>query len=127
MENIKPKSRLKKALIIIGIIILAIALAVFIFLKLTFFKTFPTLKGEPEIGKWYDVPVEIAKSSDGSEWHGIFRKGSENKVVVYFFGGGVSITPETSEEGTKFFATNMTAQDFVALGGIIPSRTGVLS
>ena len=118
MENIKPKSRLKKALIIIGIIILAIALAVFIFLKLTFFKTFPTLKGEPEIGKWYDVPVEIAKSSDGSEWHGIFRKGSENKVVVYFFGGGVSITPETSEEGTKFFATNMTAQDFVALGGI---------
>ena len=118
MENIKPKSRLKKALIIIGVIVLAIALAIFIFLKLTFFKTFPKLEGEPEIGKWYDVPVEIAKSSDGSEWHGIFRKGSENKVVVYFFGGGVSITPETSEEGTKFFATNMMAQDFVAQGGI---------
>ena len=118
MENIKPKSRLKKALIIIGIIILTIALAVFIFMKLTFFKTFPKLEGEPEIGKWYDVPVEIAKSSDGSEWHGIFRKGSENKVVVYFFGGGVSITPETSEGGTEFFATNMMAQDFVALGGI---------
>ena len=118
MENIKPKSRLKKALIIIGIIILAIALAIFIFLKLTFFKTFPKLEGEPEVGKWYDVPVEIAKSSDGSEWHGIFRKGSENKVVVYFFGGGVSITPETSEGGTQFFATNMMAQDFVAQGGI---------
>ena len=118
MENTKPKSRLKKALIIIGIIILAIVLAIFIFLKLTFFKTFPTLEGEPEIGKWYDIPVEIAKSSDGSEWHGIFRKGSENKVVVYFFGGGVSITPETSEGGTKFYATNMMAQDFVALGGI---------
>ena len=58
MENIKPKSSLKKALIIIGIIILAIALTIFIFLKLTFFKTFPTLEGEPEIGKWYDVPVE---------------------------------------------------------------------
>ena len=118
MENIKPKSRLKKALIIIGVIILAIALAIFIFLKLTFFKTFPKLEGEPEIGKWYDVPVEIAKSSDGSEWHGIFRKGSENKVVVYFFGGGVSITPETSEGGTKFYATNIMAQDFVAQGGI---------
>ena len=118
MENIKPKSGLKKALIIIGIIILTIALAIFIFLKLTFFKTFPKLEGEPEIGKWYDVPVEIAKSSDGSEWHGIFRKGSENKVVVYFFGGGVSITPETSEGGTEFYATNMMAQDFVALGGI---------
>ena len=44
-----------------------------------------------------------AKSSDGSEWHGIFRKGTENKVVVYFFGGGVSITPETSEGGKKFY------------------------
>lgn len=118
MENIKPKSRLKKALIIIGAIVLAIALAIFIFLKLTFFKTFPKLEGEPEIGKWYDIPVEIAKSSDGSEWHGIFRKGSKNKVVVYFFGGGVSITPETSEGGTEFYATNMTAQDFAAQGGI---------
>ena len=118
MENTKPKSRLKKVLIIIGIIILVIALGIFILLKLTFLKTFPKLKGEPEIGKWYEVEVEGTKSSDGSEWHGIFRKGTENKLVVYFFGGGVSITPETSEGGSKFYATNMTAQDFVAQGGI---------
>ena len=118
MENVKPKSRLKKLLIIIGIIILVIAIGIFILLKLTILKTFPKLKGEPEIGKWYEVEVDGAKSSDGSEWHGIFRKGTENKVVVYFFGGGVSITPETSEGGKKFYATNMTAQDFVAQGGI---------
>ena len=118
MENRKLKSRLKKLLIILGIIILVIALCIFILLKLTFLKTFPKLKGEPEIGKWYEVEVNDAKSSDGSEWHGIFRKGTENKVVVYFFGGGVSITPETSEGGKKFYATNMTAQDFVAQGGI---------
>ena len=118
MGNTKPKSRLKKLLIILGIIILVIALCIFILLKLTFLKTFPKLKGEPEIGKWYEVEVNDAKSSDGSEWHGIFRKGTENKVVVYFFGGGVSITPETSEGGKKFYATNMTAQDFVAQGGI---------
>ena len=118
MGNTKPKSRLKKVLIIIGIIILVIAIGIFILLKLTFLKTFPKLKGEPEIGKWYDVVVNDAKSSDGSEWHGIFRKGTENKVIVYFFGGGVSITPETSEGGKEFYATNMTAQDFVAQGGI---------
>ena len=93
MGNTKPKSRLKKVLIIIGIIILVIAIGVFILLKLTFLKTFPKLKGEPEIGKWYEVEVDGANSSDGSEWHGIFKKGTENKVVVYFFGGGVSITP----------------------------------
>ncbi len=118
MENVKPKSRLKKVLIIIGIIILVIATGIFILLKLTVLKTFPKLKGEAEIGKWYEVEVDGAKSSDGSEWHGIFRKGTENKVVVYFFGGGVSITPETSEGGKEFYATNMTAQDFVAQGGI---------
>jgi len=35
--------------------------------------------------------VDGAKSSDGSEWNGIFRKGTENKVVVYFFGDSVKI------------------------------------
>lgn len=36
----------------------------------------------------------------------------KNKVIVYFFGGGVSITPKTSEGGKEFYATNMMAQDF---------------
>lgn len=99
-------------------IIVLIALGITLFLKMTILNTFPKLEGEPEIGKWYDVPVENAFSSDGSEWHGIFRKGTENKVVVYFFGGGVSITPETSEGGKEFYATTMLAQDFVARGGI---------
>jgi hypothetical protein len=118
MENKRPKSRLKKVLIVISLIIAVIALGIYTVLKQTVLKSFPELKGEPEIGKWYDIPVEGARSSDGSEWHGIFRKGTENKVVVYFFGGGVSITPETSEGGTEFFATTMVAQDFVAQGGI---------
>ncbi len=101
------------------LIVLAVCAAgICLLLKTTFLKTFPKLKGEPEPGKWYEVPVKGTCSSDGSEWHGIFRKGTENKVVVYFFGGGVSITPETSEGGNKFYATNMTGQDFVAQGGI---------
>ena len=103
--------------IIAGVIILAV-IFVAIFLKMTFFKTFPELNGTPEIGKWYQITPANTISSDGSEWHGIFRKGTENKLVVYFFGGGVSITEETSRGGTKFYATNMLAQDFVAQGGI---------
>jgi flagellar basal body-associated protein FliL len=67
MENTKPKSRLKKVLIIIGIIILVIAIGIFILLKLTILKTFPKLKGEPEISKWYEIEVDGAKSSNGSE------------------------------------------------------------
>ena len=107
-----------KILAIIGFAFLILLISIFVFLKLTILKTFPTFREEVEIGKWYDVPVKAAKSSDGSEWHGIFRKGSQNKVIVYFFGGGVSITGETSEAGKNFFATTIFAQDFVAQGGI---------
>ena len=118
MGNTKKKRIIKVVLIVAVCIIVVTALGIAIFLKRTVLNTFPILEGEPEIGKWYDVPVEGALSSDGSEWHGIFRKGTENKVVVYFFGGGVSITPATSEGGTEFYATTMLAQDFVAQGGI---------
>lgn len=118
MENTKKKKIIKVVLIAAVSMILLIALGITVFLKMTILNTFPKLEGEPEIGKWYDVPVENAFSSDGSEWHGIFRKGTENKVVVYFFGGGVSITPTTSEGGKEFYATTMLAQDFVAQGGI---------
>ena len=118
MGNTKKKKIIIGVMIAAASIIVLIALGITVFLKMTILNTFPKLEGEPEIGKWYDVPVENAFSSDGSEWHGIFRKGTENKVVVYFFGGGVSITPETSEGGKEFYATTMLAQDFVAQGGI---------
>ena len=118
MGNTKKKRIIIGVMIAAASIIVLIALGITFFLKMTILNTFPKLEGEPEIGKWYDVPVENAFSSDGSEWHGIFRKGAENKVVVYFFGGGVSITPETSEGGKEFYATTMLAQDFVAQGGI---------
>ena len=114
----KRHGKVKKVLLIFACVIVVLAVGAFVLLKMTFLKSFPKLTGEPEIGKWYEVAVEGTQSSDGSEWHGIFKKGTENKVVVYFFGGGVSITPETSEGGNKFYATNMTGQDFVAQGGI---------
>lgn len=115
---VKKKHILLKIFAILMAVILILVIAVVVFLKMTFLKSFPELNGDPEVGVWYRITPENAKSSDGSEWHGIFRKGSENKVVVYFFGGGVSITGETSEGGTDFFATTMAAQDFVAQGGI---------
>ena len=117
MEKKKNKKE-KKILLVFACVIVIFGVGTFVLLKNTFLKSFPKLTGEPEIGKWYEVAVDGTQSSDGSEWHGIFRKGTENKVVVYFFGGGVSITPETSEGGNKFYATNMTGQDFVAQGGI---------
>ena len=94
------------------------AVAVGIILSKTVLIKHPELTGEPEIGTWYRITPEGTKSSDGSEWHSLIRLGTENKMVVYFFGGGVSITGETSEGGKEFYATTAGAQRFVALGGI---------
>lgn len=60
------------------------------FLEKTMGKELPQLNGEPEIGKYYAIDMDGAKSSDGSRWQGYIRKGTENKVIVYFYGGGVS-------------------------------------
>ena len=119
MESAKPKRRVWKTVLIIFLVLLVIAaVAVGIILKKTVLVKHPELTGEPEVGKWYRITPEGTKSSDGSEWHGLIRLGTENKVVVYFFGGGVSITGETSEGGKEFYATTAGIQDFVASGGI---------
>ena len=119
MDTAKPKRRVWKTVMIIFLVLLVIAaVAVGIILKKTVLVKHPELTGEPEVGKWYRITPEGTKSSDGSEWHGLIRLGTENKVVVYFFGGGVSITGETSEGGKEFYATTASIQDFVASGGI---------
>lgn len=118
MNKLKRKHIVIGVILVIVAIVLAVVIGILIKIKNTFLIEFPELEGSPIEGEWYQVTPDDAIASDGSEWHGIFRKGSENKVVVYFFGGGVSITGETSEGGTDFFATTMVGQDFVAQGGI---------
>ena len=77
------------------------------------------LPEEPVIGQWYRVSPEGARSSDGSEWHGLFRKGSENKVFIFFYGGGVSFNEETSwNKPDRFYTPDMTLQDAFAGMGI---------
>ena len=56
-----------KILAIIGSAFLILIIGIFIFLKLTFLKTFPTFRGEVEIGKWYDVPVKSAGGNVNSK------------------------------------------------------------
>jgi len=113
---------MKKVMKFIGITVIAVAIIIAVIagviLSKTVFVKHPELKGEPEPGKWYRITPEEAKSSDGSEWHGLIRVGTQNKVIVYFFGGGASINGYTSEHGKEFFATSAKVQDFVASGGI---------
>ena len=119
METKKKKRHIGKIILIVVLaLLIAAVVLVAVILGKTVLVKHPELKGEPEIGKWYRITPAGTKSSDGSEWHGLIRLGTENKVVVYFFGGGASINGYTSERGNEFFATTASVQDFVASGGI---------
>ena len=117
-EQVKKRKKWWIIPIVIVGVIATLGIGAFVLVKNTIFMSFPELKGEPEVGSYYSIKPEGALTSNGKQWHGIFKKGSENKTVVYFFGGGVSITEETSKGGKEFYAVDMTAQDFVAKGGI---------
>lgn len=119
----KPVKKTKKRVItivvaVLLVLVVAVAALILVVLSKTVWYKHPELKGDPEIGQWYRITPEGTQSSDGSEWHGLLKIGSENKVAVYFFGGGASINEYTSEHGKDFFATSAGYQDFVSLGGI---------
>ena len=51
----------------------------------------PILLGEPAEKVWYKVPVPEGKCGDGSEYHIYVRKGTCDKLCVFFSGGGIAI------------------------------------
>lgn len=51
----------------------------------------PVLKGEPSEKTWYRVPVPEGRCADGSEYHIYIRKGTSDKLCVFFSGGGIAI------------------------------------
>ena len=116
---------MKKALTIIGIILLilvVIALLVY-FLVLRY----PQLKANPTEGKWYRVTSSEMKDSEGNGYYSFFRKGSENKVMIYFAGGGVSINEETARDdvyNTKMVWPDMLANITMNMGGLASDVNG---
>lgn len=65
-----------------------------------FILRYPNLKENPKVDKWYLLPSNEMKSSDRSKYRALFKKGSENKVIVYFAGGGVSVNQEMARDET---------------------------
>ena len=119
METGRKKKRVVRTILIVLLVVLvALGIGVRIILdKLNV--DHPVLPSNPEIGQWYKVSPEGAKSSNGTEWHGLYRKGTENKVFIFFYGGGVSFNEETSwNEPDRFYTPDMTLQDVFAGMGI---------
>jgi len=112
---------MKKVLKVIGIILLV--LVVIGVLIWNFVLNYPELKNNPKEGKWYHITNSNMKSSDGSSYRAFFKKGSENKVIVYFAGGGASFNEETAKD-TNFYFSKQLGIDFfdnltMNMGGIV--------
>lgn len=50
---------------------------------------FPEIPEMPRTAKWYRITLKDCVTSNGKPYHMGFRKGTENKLVILFFGGGV--------------------------------------
>lgn len=116
------KSFIKISLRIIGVLILFLTIVAFI--VYFFFLQYPKLNSTPKIDKWYKVSSSKMMSSDGSNYGAYFKKGRENKVIIYFAGGGVSISAETAKE-YDMYNTKVLPIDY--LGNLVMNMSGIAS
>lgn len=116
---------MKKVFKILGIILLFILI---ILLCIYFFVLqYPEIKENPKTTKWYRVSDKEMKDSEGNSYHALFKKGSENNVLVYFAGGGVSVNEEMAKDDT--YNTKLVKPDFLAnitmnMGGLASDAEG---
>lgn len=82
---------------------------------------FPELPPNPKIGKNYEYFPEGALCANGNPYHGCIRLGSENKLIIGFSGGGVSVDEYTAARPQRVGGTGqMFYSDDVRFGDIIP-------
>lgn len=116
------KHPILKVLGIIFAILAAVIVCVYMFIL-----QYPTLKENPTAGKWYRVAGSEMKTSEGGEYRAFFKKGSENKVMIYFAGGGVSINEETARDdtyNTTEVSIDMLANLTMNMGGLAAEVEG---
>lgn len=116
---------LKKILKVLGILLIAaIVIAGCVFFIVL---QYPEINENPKVGKWYRVSDPVMKTSEGKSYHALFKKGAENKVMIYFAGGGVSINEETARNDT--YNTKEVFPDYLAnvtmnMGGLASDVEG---
>ena len=109
---------LGKILAVLLLIALIAAICIYFFVL-----RYPNLQENPDVGKWYRVSSSEMKDSEGGNYHALFKKGSENKVMIYFAGGGVSVNEETARDDT--YNTRMVWPD--ALANVTMNMGGLAS
>lgn len=67
-------------------------------------KRAPELKDEPETGKWVRIPLDGCLAANGEKTYADFKKGSENKLLIFFMGGGVSWNEYTAARPASLYS-----------------------
>ena len=70
-------------------------------------KRFPTMPENPEIGKWYRIYSEGCIAANGERTYADFCPGTDNKLLVFFHGGGVSWNEYTAARPSSLYSKNM--------------------
>ena len=60
----------------------------------------PILIGEPQLGTWYRIPLIDGMAADGSPIHIYLRKGTGEKLCLFFSGGGLAWNEYTAAHPT---------------------------
>ena len=64
-------------------------------------KKLPELPANPKTGKWYRVYPKGCVDAEGKRTYAHYSQGTENKLIVFFCGGGFSINEYTAARPMK--------------------------
>ena len=70
-------------------------------------KRFPRLEGTPKVGQWVRLYAEGCVTANGEEVYADFQLGSENKLLLFFLGGGVSWNEYTAARPVSVYEKNL--------------------
>ena len=70
-------------------------------------RRFPRMPAQPETGKWYRIYAEGCMAANGDETYADFQQGTENKLLIFFCGGGVSWNEYTAARPTSLYQKNL--------------------
>lgn len=69
-------------------------------------KRFPRIPEDPQKGKWYRIYPEGFVDANGESTYGSFQIGTENKLLVFFAGGGLSWNEYTAARQVSLYSKN---------------------
>lgn len=92
-------------------------LIVFLLVFVLFLRA-PIIKDDYQIGKWYKVLLDGVKDNKENDYYFLIKKGRENKVIINFYGGGLSINNETALNRKSYYIDNIKYEELNHLVGI---------